>query len=238
MRAFVSVTLLLLAAGLARAQDCGYPNDQPGRFGPFDYSDPTLEHERYLVDGAHFTPYMEEMALYGFSSRKASAQEAEGAGLIGGNLDYTLYAFPNHTRALYAMGIWQLNLRQKSMREYEGVISGSRVRPAECYFERAIMFKPTDGMVHLAYGAFLHKARDLKKAVVEYQKALELMPGNSEINYNLGLLYLDLHDIAKAAEQADIAYGLGYPLQGLRNRLARAQAQSRGSAVAPREPAR
>ena len=223
--------LLLLAVGLADAEDCGYPNDSPGRFGPLDFRDPTLDKERYMVEGAHFTPYMEEMALYGFSSRRASTQEAEGQGLIGGNLDYTIYAFPNHARALHAMGVWQLRIRQQSAMNYERMLQTSRLRTPECYFERGIMFRPDDGMVRLAYGAFLHKAGDLRNAATQYQKAIELMPNMPEPHYNLGLLYVDLGNYTKAREEANIAYGLGYPLQGLKNKLARAQSGPQGSAA-------
>jgi tetratricopeptide (TPR) repeat protein len=42
---------------------------------------------------------------------------------------------------------------------------------------------------------------------------------SAEIQYFLGLAYLDLKDYDKALEHARSAYSLGYPLQGLRNRL-------------------
>jgi tetratricopeptide (TPR) repeat protein len=44
---------------------------------------------------------------------------------------------------------------------------------------------------------------------------------SAEIHYNLGLIYLELGDADRALEQAHAAYGLGYPLPGLRNRLQR-----------------
>ena len=50
--------------------------------------------------------------------------------------------------------------------------------------------------------------------------AIELEPDNATINYNLGLLYLKAKDYDKAAEYADKAYALGFPLPGLRNQLA------------------
>jgi TPR repeat protein len=43
-----------------------------------------------------------------------------------------------------------------------------------------------------------------------------------ELYYNLGLLYLDMKDLRQAKEYADKAYGEGYPLPGLKNRLERA----------------
>ncbi len=224
MQRWVSALILFLAVGAVHAQDCGRPGDQPGRFGPFDYRDPTKDAERRIVEINHFTTYMEEMALYGFASRKAQIEaEADGLSLVGGNLDYTLYAFPNHSRALYAMGVWQLNLRRGSARSYDRMLSGSRIRSAECYFERAMAFVPNDGLVYAAYGAFLHKAAAPEKAIAQYLRAIELAPDSPEPHYNLGLLYVDLNQYAKAQEQASIAYGLGYPLQGLKNKLARVQ---------------
>ena len=227
MRRCLGALLALLSFAGAHAQDCGFPGDEPGRFGPRNYNDPSLDKERFLVEGAHFTQYVEEMALYGFSASRANSTEAEGQGLVGGNIDYTLYAFPNHVRALHAMGVWQLKQRKASPMQYERMLRETRLRTAECYFERAIMYVPNDGMVHAVYGAFLHKAGALQKAVTEYQRAIELMPDNPEPHYNLGLLYVDLKDYPKAREQAAIAYGAGYPLQGLKQKLARVQSGSR-----------
>ena len=54
-------------------------------------------------------------------------------------------------------------------------------------------------------------------------------PGNEatggdspEIHYFLGLAYLNLKDLDLASEHARRAYDLGYPLPGLRNKLAAA----------------
>jgi tetratricopeptide (TPR) repeat protein len=46
--------------------------------------------------------------------------------------------------------------------------------------------------------------------------------GSAEINYFLGLVLVDLKDYAGAREYARKAYTLGYPLPGLRDKLARA----------------
>jgi tetratricopeptide (TPR) repeat protein len=71
----------------------------------------------------------------------------------------------------------------------------------------------------------------VKKAATEYQKTIELKPDLAEAHYNLGLLYVDLGDYAKARKEADIAYAAGYPLQGLKNKLARAPSASHSSAA-------
>jgi tetratricopeptide (TPR) repeat protein len=226
-RTTVYALLLLgsLGSGSALANtDCGQPGDTPGRFGPFDYRDPTKGEERWLVEKAHFTLYMEEMALYGFSQQgQQLPEEATGWGLIAGNLDYTLYAFPNHARALYAMAIWQLRLSKQNPSSLHSQIGTTRLLTAECYFQRAISFTPNDPLVYHAYGAYLQKAGDLRKAAIQYQKAIEIMPDAPEPHYNLGLLYLQLNDYKKASEEADRAYALGYPLQGLKKKLAAAQ---------------
>jgi hypothetical protein len=39
------------------------------------------------------------------------------------------------------------------------------------------------------------------------------------LNYNIGLLYFDMGDYAKAVEHARVAYNAGYPLVGLRKKL-------------------
>ena len=57
----------------------------------------------------------------------------------------------------------------------------------------------------------------------QYEQAIALMPNSPEPHYNLGLLYVDLGDLTKAAEQADRAYALGYPLDGLKRKLAAAR---------------
>jgi tetratricopeptide (TPR) repeat protein len=226
-RTTVCILLLLssLGSGSVLANtDCGRPGDTPGRFGPFDYRDPTKDQERWLVEQAHFTLYMEEMALFGFSQRGQELQEeAAGWSLVAGNLDYTLYAFPNHARALYAMAVWQLRLGKEHPQDLHSQIAKTRLLTAECYFQRAIVYAPDDPLVYHAYGAYLQKSGDLHKAAAQYEKAIDLMPDAPEPHYNLGLLYLQLNDYKKASEQADRAYALGYPLQGLKKKLAAAQ---------------
>src|SRR5687768_8522753 len=63
---------LTQSAAHAQDQNCGHPYDSPGHFGPFDYTDRSLGEERSLVERGHFTSFIEEMALYGFASRKAN----------------------------------------------------------------------------------------------------------------------------------------------------------------------
>jgi tetratricopeptide (TPR) repeat protein len=89
----------------------------------------------------------------------------------------------------------------------------------ECFFERGMRFKPDDGMVRMVYGIYLSQSGNIKKAITQIVEADRLEPNNSNINYNLGLLYLKNKDYEKAIYHAKIAYGLGFSLPGLRDML-------------------
>ena len=67
---------------------------------------------------------------------------------------------------------------------------------------------------------YLHRAGDFNNALKNYKQALAMNDNNVEIHYNIGLLYFDLEDYALAAEHAAEAYNRGYPLPGLKNKLA------------------
>ena len=92
----------------------------------------------------------------------------------------------------------------------------------ECYFERAFAFHPDDPNPYFIYAVYLHRSKQYDAALKEYKQAEELGLNSAELNYNLGLLYLDMNDLKQARAYADKAYGEGYPLPGLRNRLERA----------------
>jgi len=223
----VLVTVLSFFPHFAVAQEilevnCGDPYDSSG-VGPYNIYDSTLGKEIGLVVTHHFTPYIEEMAINGSTLRRAVIQEERvgGLALVAGNLDYTLRAIPNHARALYAMGIWQLRERERSMQDFLGAQANGGFKSAECYFKRAIMFTPEDAQVHLAYAIFRHKQGRLDLALEAYQETIRLVPNNTEAHYSLGLLYIEKEEFASARQHAWRAYALGYPLAGLRNALQR-----------------
>ena len=123
------------------------------------------------------------------------------------------------------MGVYQLSLRRNSVSDFQRMLtrekSNGNLKSAECYFERAIMFRPDDGMVRMAYGVFRHRQGKKDLALDNYKEAVRLMPEASEPHYNIGLLYVELEEFELAREHARRAYELGYPLPGLRNALAR-----------------
>jgi tetratricopeptide (TPR) repeat protein len=132
------------------------------------------------------------------------------------DLAYTLRQVPNHYRALSAMANFQL--KNGYGRDWER----NNIYTADCYFRRALNFRPNDPVLHLIYGVYLHKTHKLDAALNEYLASEKIDPKNAELHYNLGLLYVDQMQYDLAREQAKQAYELGYPLNGLRARLERA----------------
>lgn len=180
--------------------DCG---ELTNPYGPYDFTDPAHREEFLpVVEKFHFTKNVEAL-IRGKSDT------------ITGDLHYTLRAFPNHHRALDSMARYQFQHKRPF---------GAPYYSAECYFVRAIRFKPYDGVVRLIYGIFFHKRGDFQSAEVRYLEALKLVPeaSSAEVFYNLGLLYIDLKMWGKAIEFAQKAYDGGHPLPGLKNRLKRA----------------
>jgi len=191
---FFVVTTNLQAAGTF----CGKLKE-PGQYGPFDYSN-AQHRKQYLgiVEQNHFPEHVEKLIR-------------DETGSIGGDINYTLVAFPNHYRALVA--ITKLSLREKTTR-----VKGANYT-VECYFDRAMRFKASDGMVRMIYGSYLGKIGRSDDALEQYQVAVNLQPENATTNYNLGLMYLKEKDYEQAIVYAKTAYELGFPLPGLRNKL-------------------
>ena len=200
-----AVIILSVSANLQAANYCG---ELTSSFGPFDYTDSANRENQGsspsnldVVEHVHFTPSVEHLIKGNTAS-------------LGGDLAYTLAVFPNHHRALMALG--KLAIRDKDHHPF-----GSRYS-VECYFDRAIRFKPDDGMVRMVYGIFLSQSGNLNEAIVQLVEAVRLQPENANVNYNLGLLYMKKKDYEKAIIYAKKAYQLGYPLPGLRNMLVQA----------------
>ena len=188
--------------------------------GPLDYLTASAD-ERNLVEGAHFTPIVEQLIR----------GQASGVDPLG-DIDYTLRAFPNHHRALWSMS--QYHLKKIKAVGIESVQTAERAHrgstPPECYFQRAKVFDPEDKMVPAIFGIYLHKRGMLDAALKEYQEAEAKFPKHPELVYNMGLLYFDLGQIDKAQEYAERARVLGYPLDGLSRKIQRKRAEADSSA--------
>ena len=168
--ALVSASLFGGAAA-AESMDCGTLKNS---FGPFDYRLPSPKSGTYggspkdLVEGAHFTPNIETL--------KSSKT---GKGHPGGDIAYTLRAFPNHHRALKSMS--ELALREKTEMPRNMRYS------VQCWFQRAMKFAPDDGMVRMLYGYYLLKKGQIALAVEEFEGAEGLMTGQSVLQHGIGV---------------------------------------------------
>lgn len=186
--------LLLAAAAAAAKPYCG---ELSNGFGPYDYREPPPD-SLYLVESAHYT---EEVA----------AGVKGNTGSIGGDLDYTLRAFPNHVKALTSMAA-------TAARAKVNQLPGAKY-PVECYFERAVRFQPDDGMAWGAYGKYLYGIGQEARALPLLKKAFAIAPDNPSINYNLGLAYFRAKQYELAVQHAKKAYQQDFPFNGLRNML-------------------
>jgi tetratricopeptide (TPR) repeat protein len=192
---FLATTTNLQAAKLF----CGELNP-PGQYGPFDYRVADKD-KLYMVESAHFTANIRNL-------------EKGNSDHLGGELSYTLEVFPNHYPALQALV--KLSLREKTTKPRSAKF------PVECYFNRAIRWRSDDAIVRMLYANYLTKFKRYDDALEQYQAALRLQPENANLNYNIGLLYLKRKNYEQSVVYAKKAYGLGFPLSGLRNKLKRA----------------
>jgi Tfp pilus assembly protein PilF len=203
------LSLSSIAPAHAAYEACGQLQNP---YGPFDYR---TQHARLeIVERYHFTPGVE--ALQGGSTSS-----------MGGDIDYTLRASPNHPRALMAMA--NLALRDKTRH-----VRGAHYT-VDCYFDRAIRFAPNDGTVYMIYGTYLFRAGEKAKALTMLEQAEATAEDSANLHYNLGLVYLDAGQYDKALAHAQKAYALGFQLPGLKNKLVAAGKWQ--DAAAPPAPA-
>ena len=207
-----AVTIALFTFAITQAAeaqsrvDCGSLDNA---YGPFDYTNSRHFNEKLpVVEAHHFDAGVEQ--LLGHYNKPGSAA------MLGKDIDYTLRAFPNHHRALITMVRYYL--------EKVPAGSGTLQFSAECYFDRAIRLASDDATVHMIHGYYKYKKGDIEAALESYKVALQIAPNSAEVHYNTGLMYTELRQYNLAGEHAVIAYDLGYPLPGLKNKLLRAGA--------------
>ncbi len=203
---FLAFLMLFSTAGLfipalaqgqsANISSCGALFNS-GQYGPFDFR--TDKEKLPIVLGAHFTPEVEALIR-----GKTSATP-------GGDIDYTLRAIPNHPNALMAM--MQLGEKEKTPQP-----RGSRYT-VECWFDRAIRFRPDDNMVGMIYTSFLTKNNRKSEAMQQLDIVLKTAKDNAFTHQNIGLLYFDLGEHQKALVQAHKAMALGLNRPELKEKL-------------------
>lgn len=197
-RMFACMTIAFSICGVASAQpgpgECGSIDN--GSNGPFDYRT-NRGHTLKAVEDFHFTPNVESLV-------------SGTSGPIGADLNYTLTAFPNHHRALLAMVRFGEKLKTSQP---------PHARSVECYFERALRFRPSDSTVRMIYATFLAKAGRMPETIKQLEFAKVDAGDNAFTHYNIGLIYFDIKNYDEALSQAHISYGLGFGRPALRDQL-------------------
>ena len=191
-------TILTSATAFAQvaASTCG-PISAPGQYGPFDYR--INKSQLAIVEPYHFTPAVEALI------------RGKSTTLPGPDLSYTLAAFPNHHRALLAM----MRYGEKSKSPLPPGASYS----VECYFERALRFRPDDSIVRMIYATYLSKSTRAPAAIQQLEQATASAADNAFSHYNIGLIYFDLKEYDRALGQAHKAIELGFQQTALRDQL-------------------
>jgi tetratricopeptide (TPR) repeat protein len=190
----------LVGSSSANAQSVPGCGRLENAYGPYDYTNPDdFKNKLPIVESHHFQPEVERLEI------------DERGRPPGGGLQYTLRAFPNHHRALQAIARLELLTKQSPVERSPYT--------AECWFRRAIAFKPDDGVVRMLFGVFLQKKGKLDEALEQYKVAEGLLGDNPDLSYNLGLLYYARKEYQLAYEYASKAYDAGFPLPGLKQML-------------------
>lgn len=180
----------------------------PNKYGPFDYRRAGPD-DRALVEGAHFSL---EYEAYLKGQKKSSRKMIELPPAAG--FGYTLWAFPNHPRALAAME--DMGFRYKTEN-----LPSSLLR-IHCFFQRAVRFAPDDALVRALYGYYYARRGKVAEANAQLEKIESLDEETMSVYVYASFAYFELREYDKSVEAAKHAYQLGYPLPGLRNRLMRA----------------
>lgn len=199
------------AAGAGEAA-CG---SLTNAYGPFDYR--TERQHLQIVENFHFTPEVESL-MRGKS------------GSLGGDLDYTLRASPNHHRALLAL----MRLGKRSPLPQPADLP----RPIDCYFDRALRFQRDDPIPRMIYARFLVDKGRMDEARQQLAATARLAEANAMTHYNVGLIYAEMKDYPSALEQAHVARRLGHTATGLQDQLKAAGQWREPAADTERSPAK
>jgi hypothetical protein len=133
------------------------------------------------------------------------------AGSFEPEIQYMLMVFPNHHRAL--MSLARLARKRQSDRIH------GMTYTASCWMLRAATFAPDDARVREIFGLHLSNFGRKDDALKQFLAAEELGANDPNNMYNIGLLYYGKRDYDRALEYAKKAYGGGFQLPWLRDRL-------------------
>lgn len=170
-------------------------------FGPFDYLDRRkFQGELFITEEYHLT---EEILRL---------QQATTTTAIN-DIQYTLMAWPNHHKALYAAYQFRLLNRGEFRRDINAP------SPVECHLQRAMNFSPRDPVPYMIHGMLMHEWKHYKDALRSFRTANNLMPNDVITLYNMGLTLVELEKYEDARDVARRVYSTDFPLPGLKDKL-------------------
>ncbi|MBN8507269.1 MAG: ABC transporter permease [Burkholderiales bacterium] len=196
--------------GLIGVVACAQPATPPGwicgsfsrsdRLPPEDYRKPSPRLK--VVENFHFGPNVE-----------ALVRPMQRGMALGSDLDFTLWGYPNHHRALAA-------LIRLAAREKTDQPAGASFT-VDCYFERAFMIAPDDVVARMLYASYLGGGRRQPEALAQLKMVVDQAGDNPLTHFNAGLVYVEIGAYEEAAAQARRAAELGYPRDTLVQELQR-----------------
>lgn len=204
IRLMVALTSVLLIGGAwASIEEDVFCPPLQRDFGPYDY-----------LNRAHTDRHLRTVERRHFTGSVRNLQPRGETGSLIGDITYTLNWFPNHHAALDLFS--RLAVREKSPTPL-----GTPVH-IQCRFLWARQVNPHDEMVPVIHGMYFYRLERFEEARKMMEEAVEMKPSSATAHYNLGLVMVALEDFEAARRHAQRAYGLGFPLPGLREILARA----------------
>lgn len=198
--ALILGSLMLIHTTTSRSQVVSACGSLTNEEGPFDYRSAPPK-------------ILDLVQRYHFTDSVATLAGGSTATNIAADISYTLRWFPNHPRALMAMA-------ELARRVKKDPPPGSPYT-VQCWFQRAIEFRPDDEQVRAIYGVTLLRDGKRSQAIEQLKKAIAIAPSDANAHYNLGLAYFDEKRYEEARVEAKAAYALGFPLPGLRDLLKR-----------------
>lgn len=203
-------TLALVGCGFAHAQEVPGCGSLQNAFGPFDYRP-----EKYVPEttyGSHKARLNIVERFHFTMDTQMLRMKPETPGIYpGGDLDYTLRAFPNHHHAL--LTLIALGELEKTSQPKQSRYS------IDCWFRRAVAWKPDDTLVKIIYASYLGKTKRESEADGQLTFAASQAGDNALTLQNIGLVYFDMKNYEKALFYAHKAYELGLGIPTLKEQL-------------------
>jgi len=89
----------------------------------------------------------------------------------------------------------------------------------ECWFERAVLWRPDDSIVRMIYSTYLNGKGRGAEALKQLETASVYAKDNPFTHYNIGLHYFDMKNYERALMQAHKALTLEFNRTELRDKL-------------------